>query len=124
MALALLIAFNTATINFDERLREFATMGAFGTPIRTSIWMLMVESIIIGVFGTLLGFYPLGFIVMEIFQIQIRTSMPEVSIAAFLFFDSVAIIIFIGVVLVAFTPLLSIRKLTKMDLPSALRVIE
>ncbi|MHA2388977.1 MAG: ABC transporter permease [Candidatus Hodarchaeales archaeon] len=124
MALALLMAFNTATINFDERLREFATMGAFGTPIRTSIWMLMVESIIIGVFGTLLGFYPLGFIVMEIFQIQIRTSMPEVSIAASLFFDSVAIIIFIGVVLVAFTPLLSIRKLTKMDLPSALRVIE
>ena len=124
MALALLMAFNTATINFDERLREFATMGAFGTPIRTSIWMMMVESIIIGVFGTLFGFYPLGLIIMEIFQIQIRNSMPEVNLAGFLFPDSIAIIFFIGVVLVALTPLLSIRKLAKMDLPSALRVIE
>ncbi len=124
MALALLLAFNTATINFDERLREFATMGAFGTPIRTSTWMMMVESIIIGIFGTLIGFFPLGMIVMEIFQIQIRTSMPEVTIAGFLFLNSITIILFIGVVLVALTPLLSIKKLSKMDLPSALRVIE
>lgn len=124
MALALLIAFNTATINFDERIREFATMGAFGTPIRTSTWMLMVESVLIGIFGTLLGYFPLGFLVMEIFQIQVRTSMPEVNLNGVLFPESIAIIIFIGLVLVALTPLLSIRKLIKMDLPAALRVIE
>ncbi|MHA2244213.1 MAG: ABC transporter permease [Candidatus Hodarchaeales archaeon] len=124
MALALLIAFNTATINFDERIREFATMGAFGTPIRTSTWMLMVESVIIGIFGTLLGYFPLGFLVMEIFQIQVRTSMPEVNLTGILFPESITIILFIGLVLVALTPLLSIRKLIKMDLPSALRVIE
>jgi putative ABC transport system permease protein len=124
MVLALLMAFNTATINFEERLREFATMGAFGTPVRTSIWMMMVESIIIGLFGTLLGFFPLGVIVMEIFQVQVRTSMPEVNITGYLFPDSLTIIFFIGIVLVSLTPLLSIRRLTKMDLPSALRVIE
>ncbi|MFX0086348.1 MAG: ABC transporter permease [Candidatus Hodarchaeota archaeon] len=124
MGLAFLMTFNTATINFDERIREFATMGAFGTPIRTSTWMLMVESIIIGVLGTLLGFYPLGLMVMEIFQIQIRISIPEVSLDGFLFLDSITIILFIGVVIVALTPFLSIRKLIKMDLPSALRVVE
>ncbi|MFX0173384.1 MAG: ABC transporter permease [Candidatus Hodarchaeota archaeon] len=124
MGLAFLMAFNTATINFNERIREFGTMGAFGTPIFTSTWILMVESIIIGIFGTLLGFYPLGIIFMEIFQIQIRISMPEVSLDGFLFLDSLLIIFFIGVVLVALTPLLSIRKLIKMDLPSALRVVE
>ncbi len=124
IVLALLIAFNTATINFDERIREFATMGAFGTPIRTSTWMLMVESVIIGIFGTLFGYFPLGFLVMEIFQVQVRTSMPEVNLTGFLFPESIAIILFIGLFLVALTPLLSIRKLIKMDLPSALRVIE
>ena len=124
MVLALLLALNTATINFDERIREFATMGAFGTPIRTSTWMLMVESVIIGIFGTFLGYFPLGFIVMEIFQIQVRTSMPEINLDGVLFPESIAIIIFIGVVLVALSPLLSIRKLIKMDLPSALRVVE
>ena len=124
MGLAFLMAFNTATINFNERLREFATMGAFGTPIRNSTWMLMVESIIIGIVGTAIGFFPLGFIVMEIFQIQVRTSMPEVTLSGFLFPDSITIILFIGVVLVALTPLLSIRKLIQMDLPAALRVIE
>ncbi len=124
MVLALLIAFNTATINFDERIREFATMGAFGTPIRTSTWMLMIESVIIGVFGTLLAYFPLGFIVLEIFQIQIRTSMPEIDLAGVLFPESIAVIIFIGVVLEALSPLLSIRKLIKMDLPSALRIVE
>ena len=124
MVLALLIAFNTATINFDERIREFATMGAFGTPIRTSTWMLMIESVIIGVFGTLLAYFPLGFIVLEIFQIQIRTSMPEIDLTGVLFPESIAVIIFIGVVLVALSPLLSIRKLIKMDLPSALRIVE
>jgi putative ABC transport system permease protein len=124
MGLAFLMTFNTATINFNERLREFATMGAFGTPIRTSTWMLMVESIIIGIFGTLLGFYPLGYIVMEIFQVQIRISMPEISLDGFLFPDSISIILFIGVVIVALSPFLAIRKLIKMDLPSALRVVE
>lgn len=124
MALAFLMTFNTATINFNERLREFATMGAFGTPIRTSTWMLMVESIIIGIFGTLIGFYPLGFIVMEIFQVQIRISMPEISLDGFLFPESISIILFIGVVIVALSPILAIRKLIKMDLPSALRVVE
>ncbi|MFW9854801.1 MAG: FtsX-like permease family protein [Candidatus Thorarchaeota archaeon] len=124
MALALLIAFNTATINFDERIREFATMGAFGTPIRTSTWMLLIESVIIGIFGTALGYYPLGFIVMEIFQSQIRISMPEINLTGILYPDSISIILFIGVVVVAISPLFSIRKLIKIDLPSALRVIE
>ncbi|MFX0183300.1 MAG: ABC transporter permease [Candidatus Hodarchaeota archaeon] len=124
MGLAFLMTFNTATINFNERLREFATMGAFGTPVRTSTWMLMVESIIIGIFGTLLGFYPLGFLVMEIFQVQIRMSMPEISLDGFLFPESISIILFIGLVIVAFSPFLAIRKLIKMDLPSALRVVE
>jgi len=41
-----------------------------------------------------------------------------------LFLDSIIIILFIGVVIVAFTPFISVRKLIKMDLPSALRVVE
>jgi putative ABC transport system permease protein len=124
IALTLLLAFNTATINFDERIREFATMGAFGTPIRTSTWVLMVESIIIGIFGTLLGIFPLGLLVMEIFQTQVKISMPEINLNGYLYPESIALIMFVGLVLVTLSPLLSIRKLIKMDLPSALRIIE
>jgi hypothetical protein len=61
---------------------------------------------------------------MEIFQIQVRTAMPEVTLSGYLFPESIAVILMIGVVIVALTPLLSMRTLIKMDLPSALRVIE
>ena len=49
MALALLIAYNTASINMDERQREHATMFAYGLPVRTVLGMAVAESAILGV---------------------------------------------------------------------------
>ncbi|MHA2236921.1 MAG: ABC transporter permease [Candidatus Hodarchaeales archaeon] len=124
MILAFLLAFNTVSINTDERVRELATMGAFGTPIRMTIRMLMIEGLIIGLFGTILGYFPLGFLVTLIMKIQVDNAMPEINLQSYLFVDSVTIILSIGILLVMLTPLLTIRKLIKMDLPSALRIIE
>ena len=56
LALALLIAFNSANISSDERRREHATMFAFGVPLRIVMRILVVESFVVGVIGTAVGF--------------------------------------------------------------------
>ena len=124
LLLALLIVYNTTSVNIDERTRELATMGAFGTPIRTSMRILMVESLIMGIFGTILGFFGFSPIVIDILQMRVTEAMDEVHLAAYLYPESLFLVLGIGIVLVTLIPLLSIRKLTRMDLPSALRVVE
>ncbi len=124
LVLALLIVYNTNSVNIDERTRELATMGAFGTPIRTSIRFLMIESLIMGILGTIFGFLGFGPIVIEILQVRVTEAMNEIHLAAYLYPESLLLVLVIGIVIVTLIPLLSIRKLTRMDLPSALRVVE
>ncbi len=124
LILALLLVYNTTTVNIDERTRELATMGAFGTPIRTSSWILMLESMILGILGTGIGFFFFSPFVVQVLEARVDEAMNEIWLKSFLYPESIVVIILIGIVLVTLTPLLSIRKLMKMDLPSALRVIE
>ena len=124
LILALLLVYNTTTVNIDERTRELATMAAFGTPIRTSSLILMVESMILGFLGTIAGFFLFAPFVVKVLEARVDEAMNEIWLTAFLYPESIIIVLLIGIVLVTLTPLLSIRKLIKMDLPSALRVIE
>jgi len=55
LVLALLIAFNTASISVDERRREHATMMAFGLRSRTVLGLTTAESMLTGLLGRLLG---------------------------------------------------------------------
>lgn len=48
LVMAFLIAYNTTSINMDDRTREIATMFAFGVPIRRVIRMNAVENLITG----------------------------------------------------------------------------
>ena len=50
--LALLIAFNAAAINVDERAREHATMFAFGVRPRAVLRGITVEGLVVGLLGT------------------------------------------------------------------------
>ncbi|UCG04177.1 MAG: FtsX-like permease family protein [Candidatus Heimdallarchaeota archaeon] len=124
LILALLLVYNTTTVNIDERTRELATMAAFGTPIRTSSLILMVESMILGFLGTITGYFLFSPFVVDILEARVDQAMNEIWLTSFLYPDSLIILILIGIVLVTLTPLLSIRKLIKMDLTSALRVVE
>jgi putative ABC transport system permease protein len=124
MILALLLVYNTTTVNIDERTRELATMAAFGTPIRTSSLILMVESMILGILGTVTGYFLFGPFVVEILEARVDQAMNEIWLSSVLYPHSILILLFIGIVFVTLTPLLSVRKLIKMDLPSALRVVE
>ena len=124
LLLALLIAFNSASINADERRRDHATMFAFGLPPRTVMRMDVTESAVIGVLGTamglLFGWLLLGWLVTGL----IPQAYPELGIVTYIAPSTLAIAVTLGVFAVAAAPLLTLRKLRRMDIPSTLRVTE
>ena len=124
MLLAVLIAFNSTSISVDERAREIATMFAFGLPVRTVTRMYMLENLITGILGTL-GGIGLGYAVLFWMMTQrMATQMRDVAFNISLSPTTLAWAIGIGVGVVALTPLLSMRKMLRMDIPSTLRVME
>jgi putative ABC transport system permease protein len=124
LALALLVAYNSATISQDERTREVATMLAFGLPIRRVLGSAMVESGLIGLLGTVVGLAG-GFAALTWLTYGLLpTSMPEFALTPALSAGTVALGALVGVGVVALAPLLTWRRLTRMDLPAKLRVVE
>ncbi len=124
LVMAFLIAFNSTNINMNEREREIATMFAFGVPVRTVTRMAMIENFITGVLGTLLGIglgvlFSTWFMTVKLVQIVPSIRMP-ITIST----TTLALAIFTGVVVTTLTPLLTMRKMLAMDIPSTLRVME
>jgi putative ABC transport system permease protein len=124
LLMAALIAFNSAAINMDERAREHATMFAFGLPSRTVMTMAVVESVIIGVTGTVIGVVT-GRLVLEwLIRVLLPESFPEIGILPTLSSSTVATAVVLGTVAVALAPLFTMRRLRRMDIPATLRVME
>ena len=53
--LAMLIAYLTSSISLDARVREHATMFAYGVKVRTALRMAITESALMGVVATVIG---------------------------------------------------------------------
>jgi putative ABC transport system permease protein len=124
LALAFLIAFNSTSINLDERSREVATLFAFGLPIRTVTRMAMVENLITGLLGTAVGLV-FGWLALSWMMTgRVEEMMPDAHLAITVAPLSLALALIFGVVVVALTPLLTIRRMARMDLPATLRVME
>ncbi|MHB8780503.1 MAG: ABC transporter permease [Candidatus Geothermincolia bacterium] len=123
LLLAALIAFNAASISADERRREHATMAAYGIRVRTLLRVSMIESGVIGAFGTL-GGLGLGYLVLEWILDRAASTIPELDMAVTLYPSTIGITFMLGVVVVALAPLLTARRLRRMDVPSTLRVME
>jgi putative ABC transport system permease protein len=123
VALAFLIAFNSTSISVDERVREIATMFAFGLPIRTVTRMQMLENVLIGVLGTLLGVAIGWLVIIGIFQID-YPQLEDIQMTIAVSETTYLLAFGVGVVVVALTPLLSVRRMRRMDIPSTLRVME
>lgn len=122
--MAFLIAFNSTSINVDERVREIATMFAFGLPIRTVTRMQIVENIMIGVFGTIIGI-GLGWVLLQRFlAARVEDQLEEINLIITLSPTTVLLSVLLGVLVVALTPILSIRRMIRMDIPSTLRYVE
>ncbi len=124
LLLAILIAYNTASIAMDERRREHATMAAFGVPYRTVLRMAVIESAILGAFATVVGAV-LGFgLLLYITEVLLPRTSPELGLIITFSAMSVATVVILGVVAVGLAPLLTMRKLRRADLPATLRVME
>ena len=124
LLLALLIAFNAASISADDRARENATMFAFGFPLRSVVAMEVVESLLVGLIGTAIGLLG-GWLLLDwLITTLLPTTLPDLQIVTALSGQTLLIAVVLGVVAVALAPLLTVRKLRRMDIPSTLRVVE
>jgi putative ABC transport system permease protein len=123
LLLALLIAFNAASIGADERAREHATMEAYGVRPRTLLRMSVVESSLVGILGTLVGL-GLGLVALGWLMARSAGEIPELDFPPTISVASVVATLVLGVLVVALAPLFTARKLRRMDVPSTLRVME
>jgi putative ABC transport system permease protein len=124
LLLALLIAFNSTSINMDERAREHATMFAFGVRIRTAIAMAIAESLMIGVFATAAGVLAGYLIVGLMINVLIADTLPDLGMIVSVSGQTLATAVVLGVVAMAAAPLLTLRRLRRMNIAATLKVIE
>lgn len=124
LLLALLIAFNSASINTDERARDHATMFAFGLPVRRVLRMGVIESLLIGIVSTVLGIAG-GLILLDwLINSLFASTFPDLGVVVELAPRTVVITAALGIGVVALAPLLGARRIRQMDIPSTLRVVE
>ena len=122
LLLAVLMAFNSASISFEERQREHATMFAHGVRVRKALRMAVVENTIIGVAATAIGFG--GGLGMVWWIVNVKNTMPDLGLTVELSPTTLVTLIVLGVLAVAIAPLFTVRRMRRMDLPGTLRVME
>ena len=124
IALAVVIAYNTASINMDERRREHATMFAYGLPARSVLGITVVESAFLGVIATIMGLVG-GYLLLQwVVAVLIPNTIPDLGVDVVIKPATLATAVLLGVVAVAAAPLFTVLKLRRMDVPSSLRVME
>lgn len=124
LLLATLVAFNSAAISADERRREHATMFAFGVPRRTVLLQGIAEGGIVGALASVVGL-GLGLLVVSwIVRSIVPETFPELEINVVVTSTTLVAAAVIGVLACALTPLLTARRLRRMDIASTLRVME
>jgi putative ABC transport system permease protein len=124
LLLALLIAYNSTSINADERARERATLFAIGMSRRRVIVLEMAEGLMYGLLGTAAGLAVGHLVVRWIVTSVVSSTMPEMGMEAVMSGTTVLTAVVMGVVAVAVAPLLTVRRLRRMDVPGTLRVVE
>jgi len=124
LLLALLVAFNSASIATDERAREHATMLAFGVPLRRVLRIEVIESVLLGLAGTVVGLAVGIAIIAWFVGVKVPEMMPELGIPIAVAPGTIGAALVVGVVVVGLAPLLMSRRLRRMDLPGTLRLVE
>lgn len=124
LLLALLIAYNAASINTEERSREHATLFAFGLPVRRVLWMDVAEALLIGLLGTGIGLLAGAAVLRWVTTSLVGSTMPELGLVTTMSTTTVVTAVLLGVVAVALAPVLTLRRLRRMDIPKALRIVE
>lgn len=124
LLLALLMSYNAASINADERARERATLFAFGLPVRRVMWLEIAEGLMYGLLGTIVGL-GLGMGINRwLVTSVLQSTMPDMSMDVIVSAGTVVMAVVLGVVAAGLAPLLTLRRLRRMDVPGTLRVVE
>lgn len=124
LLLTALIAFNSTSINLDERAREQATMFAFGVPVGSVLAVAVTESVVTGLLGIGLGILAGRGVLTWMITVMLPDIVPDLGIVNHLALATVATALVLGLLAVTLAPLLSRRRLARMDVPSTLRVME
>lgn len=124
LLLAVLMAFNSASISFEERQREHATMFAYGVPVRRALRMAIVENFVIGLAATAIGFGGGMWMVWWVVNVTAKETMPDIGLVMELSPTTLVTVIGLGILAVAVAPLFTVRRMRRMDLPGTLRVME
>jgi putative ABC transport system permease protein len=124
LLLVLLIAYNTTAIAVDERSREHATMLAFGLPVRSVLGLTALETVLVGAMGAVIGVAGGYGVLRWMTATTIAKVMPEIGVSATVTGLTVGLALALGVLTVSLAPLLTLRRLRRINIPSALRVME
>jgi putative ABC transport system permease protein len=124
IVMALLIAYNAAAINAEERTRETATMFAYGIRPGSVIGGNVLEALLIGTLATTVGIAAGYGILRWIMDVSMRNTMPDLGTLISISAVTYALAALAGIVSVSLAPLLTMRRLKQTDIPSALRVVE
>ena len=122
--LVLLIAFNTANINVDERSRDHATMFAYGIPVRRVVANLSVEGLLLGVVAVVLGSLFGYALLLWMALFQMPTAVPDIGMIVSVRWWEMALSFVVALAAIALAPVFPGRKLKKMFIPGQLRVME
>jgi putative ABC transport system permease protein len=123
-AMALLIAFNATAINADERVRENATMFAYGVTAARVVRGSVTENLIVGGLGTAAGIAAGRGLLSWIVNENMPETMPDIGTLVSVAPLTYALAAVAGILVVAAAPLLTLRPLRRTDVPAALRVVE
>ncbi len=123
-AMALLIAYNAAAINSDERAREHATMFAHGVTSGRVLRGTVLEALIIGALGTLTGLAAGHALLRWLVDTNLAETMPDVGTLVQVAPGTYVLAAATGMIAVAAAPLMTFRRLRDVDIPSALRIVE
>ena len=124
LGLALLIAFDIANINSDERVRDHATMFAYGVSVLRALGNLAVEGLVLGALATVMGVI-LGYgLLLWMLLVLLPESYPDMVTNLAVNVPQASAILAAGVLAVAIAPVFTVRKLRRMYIPGALRVLE
>jgi putative ABC transport system permease protein len=124
LVLAVLIAFLTSSISLDARVREHATMFAYGVRIRTALRMAVTESVIIGAVATVIGIAGGLAMLSWMTSSLLASTLPDIGLNVVLDPATIVTVVVLGVVAVAVAPLFNVRRMRRLDLPGTLRLVE
>ena len=124
LLLALLIAFNSASIALEARSRDHATMFAFGVRLRTALRMAVVESFLVGLLATAAGVAAGLGVVWWALDSLLGDTMPDYAAPLYIDPATLATVAVLGIVVVTVAPLFTVRRMRRMDLPGTLRLME